>query len=613
MGFKLCFLVMNVRPEAQPRRALCEAIPNLLERWQAEFFSPRALHLWLDGGEAIELTRFDAARSVRTQPLWQDEVVEDGQSLTRCSPAQGSSLIAEAAALLTERQPRTLYLSAEGALHHRAAGDTQPHWYGRWVITEPPTLSELIKIRIEWTEERRNLELSFHLSGYPLTSVTPLPSGNLGAGDSKIAAANRALIIPALAYAPLSFGLAPGEVRWIDDGDYAGLYPEDAASLREHWLPRLESGELVGDSQAERNGSEAAPTMPDGNANEVADILAKLSAGAPQRLWALDELAYEPTGNPRVVAAIEAALDDRTPCRIEQYYLGEARLLAALALTAERAVSGSTTPVRLRSVPPVRAADLMVLLERAGVPWPEPTDTQHDAGVIAFATARERGLIVEREMELSYPVDLAALAGTPMPDPFHDDAHVAAFEPTTPPEAAPSAKQPQETEQDVQFYLNTFQRGTRDDRAFALQVLARSPKGDRRIRDALIPLLYDTTPCLLQIPYRFGELRLLAGAALAAERWAAGDKRPVRLRCIAPVTSDDLEKLQAAARITPPPYAGNPIEHQLSLFALLREHGLPEVELELRHPVHLGWITTGQEEASELQDSSKYDERGEQS
>ncbi len=147
------------------------------------------------------------------------------------------------------------------------------------------------------------------------------------------------------------------------------------------------------------------------------------------------------------------------------------------------------------------------------------------------------------------------------------------------------------TEEDLSFYLNVLAAGRRDDRVFVLQNLARSPTGDPRVSAALIPLLEDTTPCLLQIPYRFGEVRLLAGAALAAEHWASGAREAVRLHSLVPLTADELERMRREANVEAPPYRGNSIEQQIELLALLRARAvLPEADWELYFPVHIGWL-----------------------
>jgi hypothetical protein len=154
--------------------------------------------------------------------------------------------------------------------------------------------------------------------------------------------------------------------------------------------------------------------------------------------------------------------------------------------------------------------------------------------------------------------------------------------PVRAPDGEPIPLTPKSTDEDVHFYLETLAHGSRDDRAIALRNLSRSPTRDSRVQPVLEKLLNDVTPCLLQIPYRFGELRLLAAQALMAERRATGDNRPVRLRAIAPLTADELEQTREAAGTRAPSRSNDPIENQLDLYSVLRERGvLKEVDVEL--------------------------------
>ena len=149
----------------------------------------------------------------------------------------------------------------------------------------------------------------------------------------------------------------------------------------------------------------------------------------------------------------------------------------------------------------------------------------------------------------------------------------------------------EKTEADVQFYINVFSHGDREARSIALRNIVERPTGDERVAAAIQPLLEDTTPVLLQIPYMFGELRLLAAAALAAEHAARGNDGPVEIRCKAPMKTDQLEEKRLAAQLPAPGYTGNPIERQLALFALLRVHGvLPDVDFKLQHPVYFSFL-----------------------
>jgi hypothetical protein len=126
----------------------------------------------------------------------------------------------------------------------------------------------------------------------------------------------------------------------------------------------------------------------------------------------------------------------------------------------------------------------------------------------------------------------------------------------------------------VSYLHRALRTGSLEDRVFALQTIARAPTGDAVVRSAIEPLLDDVSPCVLQIPYRFGELRYLAAAALVAERCAAGDGEPLLLRCTAPLTADELAQRWSAAELPENSGCRDPTELQLEWFAVLRNHQL---------------------------------------
>lgn len=77
-------------------------------------------------------------------------------------------------------------------------------------------------------------------------------------------------------------------------------------------------------------------------------------------------------------------------------------------------------------------------------------------------------------------------------------------------------------------------------RVAAVRNLWRYPTADPRILPYLEELLHDTTPCLLGIPYIFGEIRWLAAKALAAERTALGINEPVCVTVVKPADTMDI-------------------------------------------------------------------------
>lgn len=116
-------------------------------------------------------------------------------------------------------------------------------------------------------------------------------------------------------------------------------------------------------------------------------------------------------------------------------------------------------------------------------------------------------------------------------------------------------------------------------RVAALKDFRRYPSGDRRILPYLERLLTDKTPCLIAIPFVYGEIRWLAAYALAAEREALGINQPVHLRnVVKPLNQADYAKALKAANIM----GGGGLEGVLSTIATLRDDGyLPMIELNL--------------------------------
>jgi hypothetical protein len=236
--FKHCSFEMDVPLSVLPRRPLGTGVPAVFEAL-LEVFSPRALSVHVDDQKAFELHRLEGGMAWGKQALWAGEQLIDGAALTRCVPELGAELVGELRARLAERSFRTIFVGASGALRHRAPGTSRPEWYGRWRIETPPALTELVDVRLQWTDDMHAFEFDLPDGGYPLTSVRLATDGNLDEGELATAADNRASIIPVLARVPDGLGLAAGEFRWSLGGDFGPLYPQDHAELRGVWLPRL--------------------------------------------------------------------------------------------------------------------------------------------------------------------------------------------------------------------------------------------------------------------------------------------------------------------------------------------------------------------------------------
>lgn len=116
-------------------------------------------------------------------------------------------------------------------------------------------------------------------------------------------------------------------------------------------------------------------------------------------------------------------------------------------------------------------------------------------------------------------------------------------------------------------------------RAIALEDLWQYPSGDKRVLPYVEVLLHDMTPCLLGIPFIFGEIRWLAAKALAAEREALGIRKPVRLcNVVRPIDMKEYTAARKAAQVELKPG----VEGVLENIAILRDMGcLPLVDLNL--------------------------------
>jgi hypothetical protein len=92
-------------------------------------------------------------------------------------------------------------------------------------------------------------------------------------------------------------------------------------------------------------------------------------------------------------------------------------------------------------------------------------------------------------------------------------------------------------------------------------------------------LLDDKTPCLLGLPFVYGEIRWLAAQALAAEREAQGMTEPVYLENIVrPIYTDGISKAEREAGVE---FKWG-VEGVLENLAILRDMGyLPMYDLEL--------------------------------
>jgi hypothetical protein len=116
-------------------------------------------------------------------------------------------------------------------------------------------------------------------------------------------------------------------------------------------------------------------------------------------------------------------------------------------------------------------------------------------------------------------------------------------------------------------------------RVATLKTLQKYPSQDERVLQHLEALLDDKTPCVVMVPYRFGEIRWLAAQALAAERASLGNKEPVRLEnVLRPLDTEEFVALREKAGVK----SRGGVDGVLEALATLREMGqLPLYDLEL--------------------------------
>jgi len=233
MSLKSCSFDMDVPRGVLLERPLAETAPAVFEHL-LEVFAPRVLWIQVDGDDVVELRRTDGGTE---GARWLDEEIHAGEVLTRCLPGPAAGLVHELRATRAGRDPASLFIGANGALHHRAPGTAAAGWYGRWQL-DTGALLDLVEVRLQWTD-LHGFELELPHSGYPLTTVQLRGDDSVGPGDPDAARANRATILPVLAGIPGCLGLAAEEVVWSNSGDYAPLFPDDAVELRGVWLPRL--------------------------------------------------------------------------------------------------------------------------------------------------------------------------------------------------------------------------------------------------------------------------------------------------------------------------------------------------------------------------------------
>lgn len=97
---------------------------------------------------------------------------------------------------------------------------------------------------------------------------------------------------------------------------------------------------------------------------------------------------------------------------------------------------------------------------------------------------------------------------------------------------------------EVAYFLDKLSSADVRDRALSLRAQAGRPLADPRLLARAEELLADTSLCVLEIPYSFGEVRWRAAQAVAALRAALGKTEPVELRDVpVPLTANKASRL----------------------------------------------------------------------
>ena len=135
------------------------------------------------------------------------------------------------------------------------------------------------------------------------------------------------------------------------------------------------------------------------------------------------------------------------------------------------------------------------------------------------------------------------------------------------------------TEQDFIEWVEDLKSDDPAWRAVTLRTLRDMPTGDARILPHVEQLLHDKTPCVLGLPYIFGEIRWLAANALAAEREAQGISTPVHLQnVVRPIYSPTITAAEEAVGLEYKPG----IEGILVNLGILRDMGhLPRIDIDI--------------------------------
>ena len=126
------------------------------------------------------------------------------------------------------------------------------------------------------------------------------------------------------------------------------------------------------------------------------------------------------------------------------------------------------------------------------------------------------------------------------------------------------------SKQEFNEFVEDISSGHSDLIVATLKDLRDYPSADKRVLPYLERLLDDKTPCLLAIPYIFGEIRWLAAKALLAEREALGIGESIFVpNVVRPIDTKGVMRAANAANIA----IRGEVEGVLETLALARDMG----------------------------------------
>lgn len=86
------------------------------------------------------------------------------------------------------------------------------------------------------------------------------------------------------------------------------------------------------------------------------------------------------------------------------------------------------------------------------------------------------------------------------------------------------------SDEDLTYFIEIFQKGDAKEKTLSLKNWYRYPTGDKRILPYIENLLEDRGIYIINIPFRYGEVRYLAAYALVAEYKLLGIDKTIELK-----------------------------------------------------------------------------------